>query len=73
MITGVTKMVLKIRHKHWYWGKFILNGTVMDSTRFTINSQDFEEYIEEIHGWHLSEEFRNEQENLDELQMQKTK
>lgn len=48
-----------IRHKNWYWGKYIVNGSTMDNSRYTIKSEDFEEYIEEIHGWHLSEEYRN--------------
>lgn len=51
----------KIRHKNWYWGKFIYSGQVLDNTKFTEKSEDFELYIEEIHGWHNSEEYKNEQ------------
>jgi hypothetical protein len=51
-------MVMKIRYKTWYWGKFILSGQTLDNTRFTINSEGFEEYIEELHGWHNSEEYK---------------
>lgn len=46
----------KIRHKNWYWGKYIISGQILDNTKFTINS----EYIESIHGWHNSEEYKNE-------------
>lgn len=53
-------MMMKIRHKNWYWGNFILSGQILDNTKFTINSEDFEEYIESIHGWHNSEEYKNE-------------
>ncbi|GAB1376867.1 hypothetical protein MASR1M48_17190 [Lactococcus petauri] len=49
----------KIRHKNWYWGKFIYDGQVLDNTRFTINSDEFEEYDEEKHGWHHSEEYKS--------------
>ena len=49
---------MKIRHKNWYWGKFILSGQILDNTKFTINSENFEEYVEELHGWHHSEEFK---------------
>ncbi len=49
---------MKIRHKFWYWGKYIISGTKLDSSYYTINSDGFEEYIEELHGWHNSEEFK---------------
>lgn len=40
--------------KTWYWGKFVtvpLHNTTL---------ADYEEYIEEIHGWNHSEEFKND-------------
>jgi hypothetical protein len=51
---------MKLRHKNWYWGKYILEGQYLNSCRITRNEPDFEEYIEEKHGWHNSEEYKNE-------------
>lgn len=46
----------KIRFKNWYWGKFIYEGDTLDNTKFTLASEGFEVYVEELHGWHHSEE-----------------
>lgn len=56
-------MIHKFRMPGWYWGnycvktptgKFTLNGKP-----FVINENDLEPYVEEAHGWHNSEEFKN--------------
>lgn len=49
---------MKLRFKTWYWGKFIFEGTIINGTKITRENPDFEEYIEEVHGWHNSEEFK---------------
>ena len=45
---------MKLRMKNWYWGKYVL--TPLPNT----NISDYEEYIEEVHGWHHSEEYKKE-------------
>lgn len=42
-----------LRMKSWYWGKFVLKP--LANTSLT----DYEEYVEERHGWHHSEEFQS--------------
>lgn len=49
----------KIRLNTWYWGAWIYEGTVMDGSRITLKDENFEEYNEEEHGWHHSEEYAN--------------
>ena len=46
-----------VRYKTWYWGKFI---TIVEAKKIDPNLVDFEEYNEEKHGWHNSEEFKKE-------------
>jgi hypothetical protein len=50
---------MKIRYKTWYWGNYIKSGSTMDGSRITIKTEGFEEYKEELHGWHHSEEFKS--------------
>jgi len=47
---------MKIRYKTWYWGKWVINGQL----DLKLGDPDVELYIEEIHGWHHSEEYKNE-------------
>lgn len=47
---------MKIRFHTWYWGKFILSGSKMDGSIVTEETEGFEPYVEEVHGWHHSEE-----------------
>lgn len=49
---------MKIRFKTWYWGKFVMSGSILDGTIVTESTEGFERYVEEIHGFHHSEEFR---------------
>lgn len=42
----------KIRMKTWYWGKWVYEGQL----DLKLGNPDVEEYIEELHGWHHSEE-----------------
>lgn len=49
---------MKIRHKTWYWGNFIENGTQLGSTTITVDSDGFEPYIESKHGFHHSDEYK---------------
>ncbi len=42
---------MKIRFKTWYWGKYVLSGSMLDGSRVTLKT-GFELYIEEIHGVH---------------------
>ncbi len=50
-------MIKRIRFRTWYWGKWVVEGY----NEWTLALEGFEEYKEEIHGWHLSEEARNEE------------
>ena len=43
---------MKIRLKTWYWGNYIISKS-------KIIPRDFELYIEELHGWEHSEEFKS--------------
>lgn len=45
----------QLRMKNWYWGKFVTEPLPNTSI------EDYELYVEEIHGWHHSEEFKNAQ------------
>lgn len=54
--------LIKIRHKNWYWGKYIFSGESLNSNRITLKDKDFEIYEEEKHGWHNSEEFKKQNE-----------
>ena len=47
----------KIRLKTWYWGKWVNDGQL----GLNFGDENVEEYIEEIHGWHHSEEYKLEQ------------
>lgn len=51
---------MKLRFKTWYWGKYIIEGQSLDGSRITRKTEGFEEYIEELHGWHNSEEYKKE-------------
>ncbi len=51
---------MKIRFKTWYWGKFVLSGTNLDGSIVTTETEGFEPYIEERHGWHHSGEAMKE-------------
>lgn len=63
----------KYRMSSWYWGNYCVqleNGRWIDNFGSFIgtinqyfNPKDLEEYIEEEHGWHHSEEFRIKGEN----------
>lgn len=57
----------KIRFKTWYWGNWVYEGSSMDSVKCTLKDANFEEYIEEVHGWHHSEEFKKGQQVKYEL------
>ena len=46
----------KYRMESWYWGNFI---TEKDPIFKMINPEDLVEYVEEIDGWHNSEEYKN--------------
>lgn len=48
-------MKYKIRHKNWYWGKWVYEG----EHGFSIKDPDFELYDEETHGWTNSDEFKS--------------
>jgi hypothetical protein len=52
--------MIKIRHKNWYWGKWIYAGTKLDGSIINFGDLGFELYVEELHGWHHSEEFKRE-------------
>jgi len=43
----------KYRMKTWYWGNYT---TMPEIKREGWNIKDLEPYIEELHGWHHSEE-----------------
>lgn len=47
---------MKIRYSTWYWGKWVLNGQL----GLKLGDKNVELYIEELHGWHHSEEYKNE-------------
>lgn len=55
------KIRKKLRMKSWYWGNWAYENSWMDSIKISLKDTEFEEYIEEIHGWHHSEEFKNGQ------------
>lgn len=66
--TEYTVNPVKFRMHSWYWGNYcyqIENGVWMDNNGKIIgdsnyfNQKDLEEYVEELHGWHLSEEYKN--------------
>ena len=42
----------KVRFKTWYWGNYCI------AEKNDILPPGFEEYSEELHGWHNSEEFK---------------
>ena len=48
----------KYRFPTWYWGKFT---TLQEIEKEGWNLKDFEEYSEELHGWHHSEEYKKEE------------
>ncbi len=43
---------MKLRMKTWYWGNYVTRP--LPYTKLS----DYEPYIEELHGWHHSEEYR---------------
>lgn len=43
---------MKIRYKTWWWGKWILSGSKLDSSIVTIDTEGFEPYVDSIHGAH---------------------
>ncbi len=43
----------KLRMKTWYWGNYVTSPLPHTFIR------DYEEYIEALHGWHHSEEFKS--------------
>ena len=47
----------RIRYKTWYWGNWVWEGSSLDNSVVTLQTEGFEEYDEEKHGWHNSEEF----------------
>jgi len=47
---------MKIRYKTWYWSKWVLNGQL----GLNLGDENVELYDEERHGWHNSEEYKNE-------------
>lgn len=52
---------IKLRYKTWYWGKYVLEGDKLDGSIITRDTDGFELYDEDQHGWHNSEEYQNEQ------------
>ncbi len=42
----------KLRMKNWYWGHYVVELLPHTTTK------DYEEYIETVHGWHNSEEYK---------------
>lgn len=47
---------VKIRRKTWYWGKFI-EAPMLPNGK---DADDWEPYEEEQHGWHHSEEAKEQ-------------
>jgi hypothetical protein len=43
----------KVRFKTWYWGNYCYAPKKMKLP------QGFEDYNEDLHGWHNSEDFKN--------------
>jgi len=60
-----------MRMSSWYWGNYYRqlpsgkwidqNGHILGDSKY-FNAKDLEPYIEEEHGWHHSEEYKNGQE-----------
>lgn len=50
---------MKLRHKTWYWGKFIDSGSWLGGSIITQKTEGFEPYFEHEHGFHLSEEYKD--------------
>lgn len=50
----------KVRFKTWYWSKWVYEGDL----DLYLTNPDVELYIEEIHGWHHSEEFKNARQKI---------
>lgn len=45
------------RMKNWYWGRYV---TMHEIKIHGWSMSDMEVYIESEHGWHNSEEYKNE-------------
>jgi hypothetical protein len=57
---------IKIRLSSWYWGTYEWSDSPLcKKNGWKIGSKShghvFEQYIEELHGWHHSEEYKNGQ------------
>lgn len=57
--------LIKIRLSSWYWGNYELSTSyLVKKNKWKIgdklNGYVFEEYIEDEHGWHHSEEFKRD-------------
>ena len=55
---------VKIRLESWYWGNYYWSDSaIVKKNHWAIGKSchgyKFEEYNEEKHGWHNSEEYRN--------------
>jgi hypothetical protein len=62
----VSSKKIKIRLESWYWGSYEWSNSYIAKKNGwaigkTAHGYKFEEYLEEKHGWHNSEEFKNGQ------------